>query len=225
MKQQWRTWLLVVAALTLVAAAAACRGAPTATPAGPAPTLPPPSPTSPPKPIKIGATVSLTGKYAESGKYYEEAYRLWEQEINAKGGLLGRPVEFIIYDDTSDPDTGVSLYEKLITVDKVDLILGPYTSTVVYPTSAVAEKYKLLFLQGGGNSKTLFERGFKYMFLTLPGLADDFPRMMIEWIATLPVDERPKSAAVIYLDNRAMVSEAEGVSSLNKSYLNSLIKS
>lgn len=209
--------LLVLSLLVACAPQAAPTPAPpqpTPTPVPPQPTptpVPEPTPTPPPKPIKIGATVSLTGKYAESGKYYEEAYRLWEEQVNAKGGLLGRPVEVIIYDDKSDPDTGVSLYEKLITVDKVDLLLGPYTSAVIYPVSAVAEKYKMLFLQGGGNSPKLFERGFKYMFLTLPGLAADFPRMMIRYLESLPQAERPGSAAVIYLDNLAMVSEAEGV--------------
>lgn len=163
------------------------------------------------EPIRIGATASLTGRYAESGKYYEQAYRLWEEQVNAQGGLLGRPVEVTIYDDKSDPDTGVSLYERLITVDNVDLILGPYTSTVINPVSAVAEKYRKLFLQGGGNSAALFERGFKYMFLTLPGLADDFPRMMVEFVKELPEVERPETAAVVYLDNLAMVSEADGL--------------
>lgn len=180
--------------------------------AAPTPTSPAePAAPSAAEPIKIGATVSLTGKYAESGKYYEQAYRLWEEQVNANGGLLGRPVEMTIYDDKSDPDTGVSLYEKLITVDKVDLILGPYTSTVINPVSGVAEKYKMLFLQGGGNSPALFERGFKYMFLTLPGLAADFPRMMMRYLESLPEAERPESAAVIFLDDQAQVSEAEGV--------------
>jgi len=162
-------------------------------------------------PITIGATASLTGRYAESGKYYEQAYRLWEEQVNAKGGLLGRPVKVTIYDDKSDPDTGVGLYERLISVDRVDLILGPYTSTVVNPVSAVAEKYRKLFLQGGGNSAALFDRGFKYMFLTLPGLASDFPRMMMNYLSELPPAERPKTAALLYLDDLAMVSEADGV--------------
>lgn len=162
-------------------------------------------------PIRIGATVSMTGRYADSGMYYVEAYRLWEGQVNARGGLLGRPVRVIIYDDKSDADTGVSLYEKLITVDRVDLLLGPYTSTIVYPVSGVAEKYRMLFLQGGGNSPALFERGFRYMFLTLPGMASDFPRMMVRFLEELPPDRRPASAASLYLDNLAMVSEAEGV--------------
>lgn len=162
------------------------------------------------EPIKIGATVSLTGRFAESGKFYEMAYRMWEKEVNSGGGLLARPVQFIVYDDKSDPETAVSLYERLITVDNVHLILGPYTSTIINAVAAVAEKHKMLFLQGGGNSPVLFTRGFRYMFLTLPGLAADHPEMMVEFIKTLPPAERPKSAAIIFLDDLAMVSEAEG---------------
>jgi branched-chain amino acid transport system substrate-binding protein len=154
--------------------------------------------------------VALTGKYAESGKYYEEAYRLWESQVNEKGGLLGRPVELIIYDDTSDPDTGLSLYEKLITVDKVDLLLGPYTSGIVEPTSALAEKYGMLFLEGGGDSAQLFERGFKYLFLTLPGLAQGNPKVPLSFVESLPEAERPKSMALIYLDDLPMIAESEG---------------
>ncbi|MGB3390062.1 MAG: amino acid ABC transporter substrate-binding protein [Pseudaminobacter sp.] len=162
-------------------------------------------------PINIGATASITGKYAESGKYYEQAYRLWEAQTNAAGGLLGRPVEVTIYDDKSDPDTGLSLYEQLITVDRVDLILGPYTSAVINPVSALAEKYGKLFLQGGGNSAALFERGFKYMFLTLPGLAHDFPAAMVDYLAEKPDSEQPKTAAILFLDNQAMVAEVAGL--------------
>jgi branched-chain amino acid transport system substrate-binding protein len=203
-----RRALLVLVILSLVSSVSVACG-PKATPT-PTP-VPEPTATPVPEPIKIGATVSLTGKYADSGKYYEQAYRLWEEEVNAGGGFLGRPIEMTIYDDKSDPDTGVSLYEKLITVDKVDLILGPYTSSVIYPVSGVAEKYKMLFLQGGGNSPKLFERGFKYMFLTLPGLAADFPRMMMRFLESLPEAERPQSSAVLFLDNEAMVAEAEGL--------------
>lgn len=169
-----------------------------------------PTPALSAEPLKIGCTAALTGKYAESGKYYEEGYRLWESQVNEEGGLLERPVELIMYDDTSDPDTGLGLYEKLITVDEVDLLLGPYTSGIVEPTSALAEKYEMLFLQGGGNASTLFERGFKYMFLTLPGLAEDHPKVPLYFIESLPEDERPESIAQIYLDDLPMIAEAEG---------------
>src|SRR3989338_9260957 len=70
-------------------------------------------------PIRIGASLSLTGTYAKLGNYMHEGYKLCAKELNAKGGLLGRKVEFVVYDDQSTPATGVRLYEQLITEDKV----------------------------------------------------------------------------------------------------------
>ena len=72
-------------------------------------------------PVKVGASLSLTGQLSRSGVEQEHGYKLWLEDVNARGGMLGRPVELILYDDKSDPATGAKLYEKLITVDKVDL--------------------------------------------------------------------------------------------------------
>ena len=71
-------------------------------------------------PIRIGASMSVTGTYAKLGKNQHEGYQLCIKELNAKGGLLGRKVELVVYDDQSLPATAVRLYEKLITEDKVD---------------------------------------------------------------------------------------------------------
>ena len=207
---------------------------PTPTPTTPTPTLTTPPRTSPsPTPtttltapakteIIIGAALSLTGKYAESGKWYEEAYKLWVEEVNAKGGIYVKeygkklPVRLILYDDASDPTTGVSLYEKLITVDKVDLILGAYSSAIVYSTSAVAEKYEYLYLQGGGVSKSIFERGFKYTFLTVPGLGREYTQGLFEWLATLPSEKRPKTLAFLGEDTEFPHDLYEGVKSYSE---------
>jgi branched-chain amino acid transport system substrate-binding protein len=75
-------------------------------------------------PIKIGASLSLTGTYAKPGTYQKEGYDVCTEEVNGKGGLLGRNIEFVVYDDQSTPATGVKLYEKLITEDKVDAVMG-----------------------------------------------------------------------------------------------------
>src|ERR1043165_2869622 len=78
------------------------------------------------QPLRIGASTSLTGKaYAVQGNYVREGYRLCEKHVNARGGLLGRHVEFLIYDDQSDGNSAARLYEKLITDDRVDAVLGP----------------------------------------------------------------------------------------------------
>ena len=84
-------------------------------------------------PIKVGAGLALTGGGAPAGKMLLAAIELWRDDVNAKGGLLGRPVEVISYDDQSTPSNVPGIYTKLITVDKVDLLLGPYATNFVAP--------------------------------------------------------------------------------------------
>src|SRR2546422_683088 len=79
-------------------------------------------------PIRIGASLSLTGTYAKLGRNQHEGYKLCVKDLNTKGGLLGRKVELVVYDDQSTPATAVRLYEKLITEDRVDGVMGPYSS-------------------------------------------------------------------------------------------------
>jgi branched-chain amino acid transport system substrate-binding protein len=116
-------------------------------------------------PIRVGVSLSLTGGLSRSGVEQAHGYRLWLEDVNARGGILGRPVEPVVYDDKSDPATGAKLYEKLIMVDKVDLVIGPYSSPVTFAASAVTEKYQYPMLGTGASARNIFERGFKYIFL------------------------------------------------------------
>jgi branched-chain amino acid transport system substrate-binding protein len=84
-------------------------------------------------PIKVGAGLALTGGGAPAGKMLLAAIEIWRDDVNAKGGLLGRPVEVVSYDDQSTPSNVPGIYTKLITVDKVDLLLGPYATNFVAP--------------------------------------------------------------------------------------------
>ena len=84
-------------------------------------------------PIKVGVGLALTGAGASPGKMLLAALELWRDDVNAKGGLLGRQVELIHYDDQSTPSNVPGIYTKLITVDKVDLLLGPYATNFVAP--------------------------------------------------------------------------------------------
>ena len=162
------------------------------------------------EPLKIGCTLSQSGRYADSGSYYKEAYLMWQDDVNAVGGLLGRQIELIIHDDESSADKAVGLYERLISGDKVDLILGPYTSTIVYPVARIAEKYKMVMLQGGGTASKIFAAGFKYMFLTLPGFSEQHSIGFFDYLKTLSSDQWPKKAAVIYGDKSASIANAAG---------------
>src|SRR5438046_8230545 len=80
------------------------------------------------EPIKIGYSMALTGGLAPNGKSALLAQKIWEEDVNAKGGLLGRPVKLIYYDDKSSPAEVPAIYTKLLDVDKVDLVIGPYAT-------------------------------------------------------------------------------------------------
>jgi branched-chain amino acid transport system substrate-binding protein len=82
-------------------------------------------------PIKVGFSMALTGGVAPNGKQILQAIEIWRDDVNAKGGLLGRPVELVYYDDQSNPSTVPGIYTKLLTVDKVDLVLGPYATNMI----------------------------------------------------------------------------------------------
>jgi len=115
-------WLLVVAFAGTVVAA----------PSGP--------------PIRIGGTLALTGPLAPTALLHKIAGEIYVEELNKGNGLLGRPVEWVLLDDQSKPDVTRSLYEKLITVDKVDLLMGPYATSGILAAMGVAQRYQKVFV-------------------------------------------------------------------------------
>src|SRR2546423_10414701 len=89
-------------------------------------------------PIKIGFSMPLTGGLASNGKAILTAYQMWEEDLNAKGGLLGRPVKLVFYDDQSNPTLVPGIYAKLFDIDKVDLVLTSYGTNLSVPSLPVA---------------------------------------------------------------------------------------
>ena len=116
------------------------------------------------KDIVVGTSVALTGKYARTGQEQLHGFQMWIEEVNARGGLLGRQVKLVHYDDESKPETGARLYEKLITDDKVDLLIGPYSSDVPMAASTVAEKHNFPMVSSGASASEIWERGYKNVF-------------------------------------------------------------
>src|SRR5471030_438333 len=98
------------------------------------------------EPIKIGFSMALTGPLAANGKQALLGMKIWEEETNAKGGLLGRPVKLVYYDDQSNPSTVPGIYTKLLDVDKVELVLGPYATNMVAPALHVVMAKKKTFI-------------------------------------------------------------------------------
>ena len=98
------------------------------------------------EPIKIGYSMSLTGGLAPNGKSALLAQHIWEEETNAKGGMLGRPVKLIYYDDKSSPSEIPSIYTKLLDIDKVDLIIGAYGTALTAPAMPIVIQRKKTFI-------------------------------------------------------------------------------
>jgi branched-chain amino acid transport system substrate-binding protein len=94
------------------------------------------------QPIRIGSTLALTGPLAPTALLHKIAGEIYIEELNKANGLLGRPVEWVLLDDQSKPDVARSLYEKLITVDKVDLLMGPYATSGILAAMGVAQRYQ-----------------------------------------------------------------------------------
>ncbi|HLC05869.1 MAG TPA: amino acid ABC transporter substrate-binding protein [Anaerolineales bacterium] len=219
MKRVFASLSALLIAAMLLAACAQATPAPTEAPAAPteapaAPTEAPAAPTEAPpaEPIKIGASLPLTGDFSEPGTAAQMGYELWVEQVNNAGGLLGRQVEFTVYDNASDPDTAVADYERLITQDKVDLVVGPFSSRLVIPTSEVAAKYGYAFPEPAGGAPGVFDRGLTNIFFAQPAPGADQAIPFADYILGLPEDVRPKTFAVVSMDdpfNLGVVEAAE----------------
>jgi branched-chain amino acid transport system substrate-binding protein len=153
-------------------------------------------------PIRLGASLSLTGTYAKLGKNQHEGYQLCIKDLNAKGGLLGHKAELVVYDDQSLPATAVRLYEKLITEDKVDAVMGPYSSPVSEASANVTEKYKKVMVAPLAATTSIFKKGRKYIFMVispaegyLEGLVDMAAKRGLKTIAVVNEDTLFSKAA------------------------------
>lgn len=145
-------------------------------------------------PIVIGASLSTSGDFADDGKAFQQGYQLWADQVNKNGGLLGRKVKLDIIPDNSTPDQVTTNYQKLITVDKVDLTIGPYSSLLTKPASVVTSRYGYALLEGAGGAPSVFNRGIKGLYdvsVPVENLLVSYGQML----AAMPVDQRPKTAA------------------------------
>jgi branched-chain amino acid transport system substrate-binding protein len=161
--------------------------------------------------IVLGSAISQTGKYAREGKFYVDAYTLTVDAVNKAGGVKigGKPYKLVLklYDDQSDPNLSVRLFTRLVTSDKVNFLLGPYSSGITIPASAVSEKYEVPMVQGGGASGKIFDRGYKYIFGTLPK-AEFYFQAAIE--AGAKFTPRVQTAALLYSNEAFDRSVADG---------------
>jgi branched-chain amino acid transport system substrate-binding protein len=166
------------------------------------------------KPLVIGASVSLTGDFADPGKAVKAGYELWQDQVNARGGILGRQVEFKIVDDTSSPDQVVTNYQNLINQDHVDLVVGPFSSLLTVPASQVAKRYNYAFLEPAGGGPKVFAAKLDNLFFVQPAPVVKQGEVFANWILSLPAADRPKTAAYPELDDPFAAPIAETVRSM-----------
>ena len=163
------------------------------------------------KEFKVGVAISLSGIFSRDAALFKEIYDLWAETVNARGGIKVKgasyPVHVTYYDDESNPTKSAQLVERLATVDKVDLILGGFGSSIVFAASAVAEKYKYPYISGAASANPIFDRGFKYVFATLNKTFEEVEAGAKVFSIAEP---KPKTAAVIGGDHLFMKLSAEG---------------
>ena len=151
-------------------------------------------------PIKIGISLSLSGDFSADGTAFQQGYNLWADYVNSHGGLLGRKVQLDILSDASSPTQVATNYQKLITVDKVDLVFGPFSSLLTKASSVVANRYGYAFPEGAGGGPSVFTQGLHNLFdVSLP-VANNLVSFS-NYILSLPASERPTTAAYATQDD------------------------
>ncbi|MEK7363960.1 MAG: amino acid ABC transporter substrate-binding protein [candidate division NC10 bacterium] len=155
-----------------------------------------------PDAILVGATLAITGPFSAEVGVFKKMMENWAEMVNAKGGILIKeygkklPLKFIIYDDTSKPPDSQRLYEKLVTEDKVHVLLGPYSSPLTMAASTVPEKHKIPFIALEANATPIFTRGFEWVV----GVIDDGPKWSFHYFDMLAQEGKAKTIAFVIED-------------------------
>ncbi len=162
------------------------------------------------EPIRIGFGMSLTGGLAPNGKSALVAMKIWEEDTNAKGGLLGRPVKLVYYDDQSSPATVPGLYTKLLDVDKCQLIIGGYATNMLAPAMPVVMQRNMVFIGLFGlavNSEFHYDKYFSM----IPTGPDAKPAMSKEFFdVAMAQKDKPKTIAIVAADAEFARNAADG---------------
>jgi len=152
-------------------------------------------------PIRIGISLPLTGDFSQPGGEAQKGYDAWASIINANGGLLGRQVELVVLDDASSQEQVVTDYNNLISQEKVDLLLGTFSSLLNYPAMTVAENNEMVLIAPAGGSPKIFEPEPKFYFFAQQATAPNQANPFVNMIAALPEDQRPQTAAYASMDD------------------------
>jgi len=147
-------------------------------------------------PIRIGSTLALTGPLASTGIVHQLVGDIYVADLNRRGGLLGRPVEWIVKDDQSKPELARTLYEQLITVDKVDLLMGPYATGAILSAMGVAQRYNKMLIHHTFGIPSLAKYDGQFPTWSLGAdPASTFPNTVLDMLAATP--KPPKTVAIV----------------------------
>jgi branched-chain amino acid transport system substrate-binding protein len=147
------------------------------------------------QPVRIGSTLALTGPLAATGAVHKVAGEIYVDELNKRGGLLGRKVEWVLKDDQSRPDLARTLYEQLITVDKVDLLIGPYATANIVAAVGVAQRYSKIIWHHTAGVPGLLKYDMQFPTGGLPADPEvSFPNLVFDAVAQAP---KPPKTIVI----------------------------
>jgi branched-chain amino acid transport system substrate-binding protein len=160
------------------------------------------------QPIRIGTSLSITGKqYSAQAGYCRDGYLLCQKHVNAEHGAIGRQIELVIYDDGSDEKMAARNYEKLITEDKVDAVLGPYGSAITEAVADVTEKHRMLMIAPTAGTSSIWEKGRRYLIMMLSPVEGQ-PEGLLDLAARNGLTR----VAVIKLDGLVANAQAKGAS-------------
>jgi branched-chain amino acid transport system substrate-binding protein len=171
--------------------------------------------------IKFGAAMSVTGSLAAEAKTAKDGYDFMAREINAHGGIpVGNKhyrVQIVYYDDQSNANQAVQLYEKLINEDHVDFLLGPYSSGVTLAVSPIAEKYKIPMVVAHAATPSIYQQGFHYIFGTL-NVIDQYTQPLFAMLHSIKGPNRPKTVAILNENALASQAFADSAAAMAKKY-------
>src|SRR4051812_11002535 len=162
------------------------------------------------EPIKIGFSMALTGGLAPNGKSALLAQKLWEEDVNAKGALLGRPVKLVYYDDKSSPAEVPAIYTKLLDVDKVELVVGPYATAQIAPAMPIVMQKKKTFIGLLGLAVNS-EFNYPNYFAMIPSGPDAKPAFTKGFFdVAMAQNPKPQSVAIVAADQEFSRNAADG---------------
>jgi branched-chain amino acid transport system substrate-binding protein len=161
-------------------------------------------------PIKIGYSMALTGGLAPNGKSALLAQKIWEEDVNRKGGLLGRPVRLVYYDDKSAPAEVPAIYTKLLDVDKVDLLMGAYATAQLAPAMPIAMARKKL-LMGLLGLAVNDEFNYPNYFAMIPSGPVPKPAFTQDFFAlAMARNPKPQTVAIVAADQEFSKNASDG---------------